>query len=123
RSTVQENDLVLIEELSHLTLNEVTGRYADGSLCPVMVEATIAQIEATNGCINALYDLQRDPSIAEALASREIPIGTARRSPGDNQGFYPFKGYAVVPRLGNARARHHRKGGLPASSCAEASRR
>lgn len=69
---VQENGLMLIEELSRLTLEEVTERYADGCLCPVAVtEATIAQAEAVNGSINALYGMERDRCIADAKASRE----------------------------------------------------
>ncbi|EXL02383.1 amidase family protein [Aquamicrobium defluvii] len=63
---------MLIEELSRLTLTEVTECYASGRLCPVMVmEATIAQAEAANNSINALYDLQADRCLAEAEASRQ----------------------------------------------------
>lgn len=63
---------MLIEELSNLTLQEVTERYANGRLCPVdVMEATIAQAETANYRINALYDLQRDSGIAEAKAARE----------------------------------------------------
>lgn len=60
-----------IDELSRLTIAELTAGYRDGRLDPVEVmEATLGQVDRVNGALNALYDLRRDASLEEAEASR-----------------------------------------------------
>lgn len=60
-----------IDDLSRLTIAELTAGYRGGRLDPVEVmEVTLAQADRVNGAINALYDLRRDASLEDADASR-----------------------------------------------------
>lgn len=59
-----------LQELSCLTISGLPESYRIGSTDPVeIVELTFAQIESTNGKINALFDLQREGSMRQAEAS------------------------------------------------------
>lgn len=59
-----------LKELGRLTIAELTDRYRAGSADPVAVmETTLAQVEAVNPAINAIYDLQAEAARKEAAAS------------------------------------------------------
>lgn len=57
--------------LSRRTISELTGDFRAGTADPVEVmHTTLAQVDAVNGQINAIYDLQRDAAVEAALAAR-----------------------------------------------------
>lgn len=61
-----------LQELSRLTIAELLDAYRAGRTDPVEVlTLTFAQIDAVNGAINALYDLQRETAMAEAKTSAD----------------------------------------------------
>jgi len=63
---------ITLEGLSRLKLSELLAGYRKLSIDPVdVMELTLAQIEAVNGQINALYDVQRDQARAQAKAASQ----------------------------------------------------
>lgn len=59
-----------VQDLSKLSLAELQLGYAEKRIDPLEVmEITFEQIDSVNGEINALYDLQRDASLAAAKAA------------------------------------------------------
>ena len=80
---------MLIDELSGLTIRQMTERYKDKSLCPIdVMEATLNHVAAVNPNLNALYDLQVEASLAAAER--------AKRNYRTNQPCGPLEGVPVT---------------------------
>lgn len=61
-----------LEDLSRKTISELTGDYRGGAADPVEVMTlTLGQIEAVNGTLGALYDVQADAAMKAAHAARD----------------------------------------------------
>lgn len=61
-----------ISKLAHMSLQELQTAYASRQLSPVdVVDAMLAQIEATNDRINALYGVRAEEARAEAKSSEQ----------------------------------------------------
>jgi len=78
-----------IDEISHMSLQELQTAYADRKLSPVeVVSSTFDQIERVNNQINALYDLRKEEALSEARTSEN------RYKSGD--AISPFDGVPVT---------------------------
>ncbi len=73
-----------IDELSHMSLQELQSAFAEKKLSPVEVaRTTFDQIDRVNGQINALYDLRKEAALAEAEASEKRYLKGDAMSPFD----------------------------------------
>lgn len=69
---ISRDDLLVHDQICWLTARELVAAYARGTLSPVEVtKAMLSRIEATNGALNALYFVDADGAIAQAVASEE----------------------------------------------------